>query len=90
MSRFISYLLFFLTVVAAVSLAGLVLTAPWLTDIHTEPPIWERLFRLFADDATVRRTALASALGLFVTAWVFFRPARPEAKVVANSKNPSV
>jgi hypothetical protein len=46
------------------------------------------LFRLFADDATVRRTALASALGLFVTAWVFFRPARGEMKVAVNQKGP--
>ena len=87
MARFISYVLFLLTVVAAVSLAGLVLTAPWLTEIRTEPAIWERLFRLFADDATVRRTALASTLGLFVTAWVFFRPAK-EVKVAATPKSP--
>lgn len=33
---------------------------------------WRRLLHLFAHDAAVRRTALASAAGLSATAWVFF------------------
>ena len=32
-----------------------------------------RLLTLFAEDATVRRTALAGALGVLVTGSVFFR-----------------
>jgi hypothetical protein len=31
---------------------------------------------LFADDVTVRRTSIVGALGLIVTAVVFFRPVR--------------
>lgn len=60
-------LLFLVTVVAATALAGLVLVAPWLQ--HSGG-----LIELFADDLVVRRTALAAAAGLMVTAFVFFRP----------------
>jgi hypothetical protein len=35
------------------------------------------LLALFARDAAIRRTALASAVGLMVTACVFFRPRLP-------------
>jgi len=83
--RFISSVLFLLTVAAALALGGLVVAAPWLTEFETDPPIWERIFRLFAEDSTVKRTALASAIGLIVTAWVFFRP-RPAARSVVESK----
>ncbi len=51
-------------------LGGLVLTAPWL--LVREPE--SRMLRLFAHDSTVRRTTVASAVGLAVTAFVFFRP----------------
>lgn len=44
-----------------------------------------RLVTLFAGDPVVRRTALASAIGLTVTACVFFRT--PGTK--ANSRKPS-
>jgi hypothetical protein len=33
-----------------------------------------RMLELYADDATVRRISVAGAIGLFVTAVVFFRP----------------
>jgi hypothetical protein len=59
-------LLFWLVVGAALALLGLVLLAP-LLGAHS------RLLGLFAGDATLRRTAVASALGLLVTASVFFR-----------------
>ena len=72
-------LLFALTLAAAAALAAVVLIAPWLHD----PP---RLLGLFAHDTTVRRTALASALGLTVTACVFFRPGGPGKK--SSSKPP--
>jgi hypothetical protein len=57
---------------------GMVLLAavafcPWL-DADTLPAGWTRLHALFAHDVVVQRTAVASALGLAVTAWVFFRP----------------
>lgn len=65
-------LLFFATLALAAALALLVPTAPLL---HAAQP--DSVLHLFAEDVVVRRTALASALGLAVTAFVFFRPARP-------------
>jgi len=62
-------LLFVTTLGLAGALAAIVLCAPWLADDH-QPG----LLSLFAKDAIVRRTALASAVGLLVTAFVFFRP----------------
>ncbi len=63
-------LFFWLASAASAGLLGLVLLAPLL-----EPPGGEgsRWLALFAGDATLRRTAVASALGLLVTASVFFR-----------------
>jgi hypothetical protein len=53
----------------AVALLGLVLVCP-----HVESD--ERVIQLFADDVVLRRVAVASAIGLVVTANVFFRPRR--------------
>jgi hypothetical protein len=55
----------------SLALAGAVVVAPLLVPEEGPPPLLE----LFAQDLTVRRTALASAGCLFVTACVFFRPA---------------
>jgi len=60
-------LLFGLACAASAGLLGLVLVAPLLAP----GPAW---LALFAGDPAVRRTAVASALGLLVTACVFFRP----------------
>ena len=68
-------LLFLFTVLAAVVLAALVMVAPWL-DAESVPSGWERFLAVFAGDTIVRRTALASAAGLVVTAFVFFRRRR--------------
>ena len=62
--------LFTCTLLAALALGMLVVTAPWLAAGDPD----SRLLRLFAHDSTVRRTGVASALGLAVTAFVFFRP----------------
>jgi hypothetical protein len=62
-------LLFITTLGLAALLSGVVLLAPWLAQ-ENQPG----LLSLFAGDAIVRRTTLASALGLVVTAYVFFRP----------------
>ena len=62
-------ILFALTVGLAAILVIFVLLAPWLADT-----VQGGLFALFAHDAVVRRTTLASAVGLLVTAFVFFRP----------------
>jgi hypothetical protein len=61
---------FLVTLSLATILAGAVLLAPWVALAHPEHP----LIKLYAHDMTVRRTSLASALGLVVTAFVFFRP----------------
>jgi hypothetical protein len=61
-------LLWRVTLVASVLLILLVATAP-LLDSGKRP--W---LMLFAKDPTVRRTTLASAIGLLATASIFFRP----------------
>jgi hypothetical protein len=61
-------LLFWLNLGVAATLAVLVGVAPLLDD-GSGP----KLMALFSQDATVRQTALAAAIGLAVTAWVFFR-----------------
>jgi hypothetical protein len=61
-------LLFVLTTGAAIALLAAVPLAPCLDDEKAPAVV-----RLFARDPVVRRTALASGLGLLVTAVVFFR-----------------
>lgn len=66
-------LLFGLNLLLAAALVALVVLAPVLQGQAANPGGWSRLFQLFGQDAAVRRTALAAAAGLVVTAWVFFR-----------------
>jgi hypothetical protein len=68
--------LFGLTCAAAAALALLVMLAPWLAGWAEAASSWGRVLDLFAQDVTLRRTSLASAAGLLVTAYVFFTPAR--------------
>jgi hypothetical protein len=68
--------LFGLTWCAAAALVLLVLLAPWLEGWVAAAPGWDRVLHLFAQDVTLRRTSLASAAGLVVTAYVFFPPTR--------------
>ena len=63
-------LLFWLACAVSAGLLGLVLFAPLLAREPGSAPRW---LVLFGHDATVRRTAVASALGLVVTASIFFR-----------------
>lgn len=67
--------LFGLCVGVALLLLLAVLLCPMLASDHTPPGDVQRLLSLFAGDAVVRRTAIAAAIGLLVTACVFFRPA---------------
>ena len=67
---------FLSTLTVALALIAAVVASPWLVPSAFAPFLVE----LFAQDATVRRTALASAAGLVVTAFVFFRPTAPSAK----------
>ncbi len=61
-------LLWRFTLGISILLILMVLAAPWL-DTGERP--W---LTLFAKDAAVRRTTLASAIGLLATASIFFRP----------------
>ena len=65
--RFLPRMLFLLNFALAAALTLLVFLSPLLGGVHSQ------LLDLFAHDATVRRTALAGAIGLAVTALVFFR-----------------
>jgi hypothetical protein len=58
----------------AAGLAGLVIVAPWLGG-DPNGSAAARLLALFGHDTTLRRTGLACAAGLAVTARVFFQPA---------------
>jgi hypothetical protein len=66
--------LFWLCLVCAVVLAALVMISPSLERSGEFVPEDARaVVRLFAQDTTVRQSAIASALGLVVTAFAFFR-----------------
>ena len=66
-----------LTLLAAVLLALGVALAP-LAAPAAPRTLFQRAVWLFANDAAVRRAALAAALGLTATAVIFFRPRRPD------------
>ena len=70
-------LLFRLALLLSLLLFLLVILAPLGDNGEAQPAGWGRLLALFARDAAIRRTALASAVGLMVTACVFFRPRLP-------------
>jgi hypothetical protein len=75
---FFQCVLFWLACATSAALVALVAFAPLLADESRLAPRW---LVLFARDAAVRRTAVASALGLVVTASIFFRtPPGPPAK----------
>ncbi len=63
-----------ITLAVALVLIVLVCSAPWLAGVLHGGPRLMKLLQLFATDISLRRTALASAAGLAVTATVFFRP----------------
>ena len=73
--------LFLGTLAMAVVIIVAVIVCPWLPDSLPVVP-------LFAADVTVRRTALASAAALVVTAFVFFRPAARPKKPSPNEPPP--
>jgi hypothetical protein len=78
-------LCFLFTSIAALALLAAVLLAPWLLPERSPP----RLLELFARDATVRRTAIGAAVGLLVTAFLFFRPAVPRPKKPSPKEPPT-
>jgi len=68
--------LFFVTMGIALGLGGGVTVAPTFFRPETGQ---HRLLEIYAEDLAVRRTSLACALGLAVTAFVFFRGSNPAA-----------
>ncbi|SRR5579871_6335021 len=76
--------LFWLNVLFAVGLLALLLASPFLVDSGSP-----RIIRLFAQDSTVRKTALAAAMGLTVTAFVFFRSRFADARSPSHRMPPS-
>jgi hypothetical protein len=71
-------LLFHLAVGVSAVLIFLVVGSPALRGWVPQGGRWSRLLEVFAQDPTLRRTASAGAIGLVVTACVFFRqPALP-------------
>jgi hypothetical protein len=74
MRVWLSRILFGLAGTAAALLVTAVVAAPWLDAGEAAPRGWGRLVALFARDPALRRTSLASAAGLVVTACVFFQP----------------
>jgi hypothetical protein len=79
--------LFRLSLAAAGGLVALVLFSPLLDRGRPEPQDWQRVVAVFARDTTLRRTALGSALGLAVTACIFFTPYRGN-RLTRKSKSP--
>ncbi len=70
--------LFAVTCLAAVALLALVIVAPFLIPADPDAQGWQRLLVLFGHDPTLRRTAIASSVGLVATACIFFREHDPE------------
>jgi hypothetical protein len=66
--------LFVLGCALAGLIVAIVLVAPLVDD--GDEPSANRAVAVFARDAALRRTSLASAAGLVVSACVFFRPGR--------------
>ena len=71
------------------ALVALVFLAPVLDNGIQRPRGWRQFVAVFARDLTLRRTAVASAVGLGVTALVFFRPPKSRADAITSSRPPS-
>lgn len=86
--------LFRLTVGASGLLLLLVLLAPLFVQWGIAGYNGPRLLAVFAEDAVLRRTALASAMGLMVTACVFFKqpgkPWQPQQRRGKDSPPPTI
>ena len=78
--------LFTVTVLVGLVLALLVALLPFVVDVLPER---HPVLILFGEDTTVRRSALAAAVGLMITAFVFFRPHTPAAVQKRSSRKSS-
>lgn len=82
--------LFWLALGLSGGLIFLVLLAPLLDNGAEKPDGGQRVLAVFARDGAMRRTALASAAGLAVTACVFFRTPRvPRPPRMPRSSGPA-
>lgn len=91
MGRWLPRLLFGLTTGAAGALIALVILSPLLDNGAARPDGWPRVLAVFARDAVLRRITVAAALGLTVTALIFFRPATsapPPSKPKSRRRTP--
>lgn len=85
-----AHALFWLTLSASGGLISLVLLAPLLDNPEDRLDGGGRAIAVLARDSVMRRTALASAAGLVVTAFVFFRtPRLPRPPRTPRSSSPS-
>jgi hypothetical protein len=66
-------MLFRLVVGMSFVLILLVIVSPFVHERLPRPTQWSRFLDVFAQDPTLRRTASAAAIGLLVTACIFFR-----------------
>lgn len=69
--RWLPWALFAVANLAALVLLALVFALPYVIDAL---PFSSDFLRLFIEEPTVRRSSIAGAIGLIVTAFVFFRP----------------
>ncbi len=87
MKRWLPPLLYRLTLGMAAALVALVIVAPFVDDPGLRARGWWWLVAAFARDTALRRTAIATALGLATTATIFFRPA-PRTPVAGQARKP--
>jgi hypothetical protein len=92
--QFLSYwiprLLFLATLATALFLILLVCVSPVVHNKVWPGSEWSRVLLVFAEDVTLRRTTVASALGLIVTGVVFFRvPGFPRRRRSPEREPPS-
>jgi len=83
-----SFLLYWVTLAVCAALILLVFVSPLLDNKQEQPQGWRLWMAVFARDLVLRRTAVASALCLAVTAWVFFRPPRKRRPLGKGDKVP--
>jgi hypothetical protein len=81
-------LLFRLAVLASAGLIVMVFLSPLLDNGAESPRGVARVLAVFARDAAMRRTAVAAALGLVVTACIFFRTPADARALWRRSKPP--
>jgi len=72
----VRFLLRWLCRFAAVGLLGLLLAAPRLAPAAPSDKVGDRVLWLFANDSTLQQVSIASAVGLLLTAQLFFRQKR--------------